>query len=83
MRKGKDMIKWAIKKYIIGKVNSLLASRKGEVDKVGSTLSVWIGRLERILACLKSMLAKLDDGKLDSEEVDQAVADVEAVIKEW
>ena len=77
------MIKWAIKKYIIGKVNSLLETRKGDVDKVGSILTLWIGRLERILACLRSTLAKLDDGKIDGEEVDQAVADVEAVIKEW
>ena len=77
------MIKWAIKKYLIGKVNSLLENRKGDVDKVGGTLSLWIGRLERILRCLKSMLAKVADGKIDSEEADQAVADVEAVIKEW
>lgn len=29
------------------------------------------------------MLAKLDDGKIDSEEIDQTIAEVEKVIKEW
>lgn len=29
------------------------------------------------------MLAKLDDGKIDSEEIDQTVAEVEQVIAEW
>ena len=47
------------------------------------TLTIWIGRLERILACLRATLAKLDDGKIDAEEIDQAIADVEEVIRGW
>ena len=77
------MIKWAIKKYIIGKVNGLLATYKSNVDGVAKTLSLWIGRLERILACLRATLAKLDDGKIDADEIDEAVADVEEVIRGW
>ena len=77
------MIKWGIKKYIIGKVNGLLADYKGNVDKASSTLTLWISRLERILSCLKSILAKLADGKIDGEEIDDAVAEVEALIKAW
>lgn len=77
------MIKWMLKRYIIGKVNGLLAAYKSNVDGVSKTLTIWIGRLERILACLRATLAKLDDGKIDAEEIDQAVADVEEVIKGW
>lgn len=77
------MLKWAIKKYIVGKVNDLLDQYKGDVDKVKDTLQVWIARLEKILSCFKSMLAKLDDGKIDADEIDQTVAEVEIVVKEW
>ena len=77
------MITWMIKKYIIGKVNGLLCKYKSNVDGVSTTLTVWIGRLERILSCLRATLAKLDDGRIDETEIDQAVADVEEVIKGW
>ena len=77
------MIKWAIKKYIIGKVNGLLATYKSNVECVAKTIHVWILRLENILACLKATLEKLNDGKIDEAEIDQAVADVEEVIKGW
>ena len=77
------MLKWAIKKYIVGKVNGLLDQYKGDVDKVKDTLQVWSSRLEKILSCFKSTLAKLDDGKIDADEIDQTVAEVEIVVKEW
>lgn len=77
------MIKWAVKHYLIGKINSLLETYKSNVDGVSTTLTVWIGRLERILACLRATLAKLDDGRVDETEIDQAVADVEEVIRGW
>jgi len=77
------MIKWAIKRYVVGKINDVLEKYRGDVDNVRDTLQVWIARLEKILSCFKSTLAKLDDGKIESEEIDQAVADVEEVIKGW
>ena len=77
------MIKWAIKKYVISKVNSLLDQYKDNIDKVKDTLQTWIARLEKILSCFKSTLAKLDDGKIDNEEIDQTVAEVEEVVKSW
>ncbi len=77
------MIKWAIKKYIVGKCNDLLDEYKNNVDKVKDTLQTWIARLEKILACFKSTLAKLDDGKIDADEIDQTVAEIEKVVKSW
>ena len=77
------MIKWAIKRYVISKVNSLLDEYKDNVGKVKDTLQTWIARLEKIIGCFKSTLAKLDDGKIDSDEIDQTVAEVEEVVKSW
>ena len=77
------MMKWIVKKVVVGKVNDLLDQYKDNVDKVRDTLKVWIARLEKILSCFKGLLAKLDDGKLDADEIDQAVAEVETVVKEW
>lgn len=77
------MIKWFVTKVIIGKVNDLLEQYSKDVNKVKDTLQVWIARLEKILSCFKSTLSKLDDGKIDSEEIDQTVAEIETVIKEW
>ena len=77
------MIKWFAKRYVIGMLNDLLDQYKDDVSKVRDTLQVWIARLEKILSCFKSMLAKLDDGKIDADEIDQTVAEVEQVIKEW
>ena len=67
------MIMWAVKKYVIGKVNKVLDQYKDNVDKMRDTLTVWIVRLEKVLSCFKGLLAKLDDGKLDNEEVDETI----------
>lgn len=77
------MIKWAIKKYLIGKVNEILEVNQDNVTKTKNTIDTWIGRLQRILDCLKSILAKLDDNKLDSQEIDDSVAEIENVVKQW
>ena len=77
------MIKWIMQKVIVGKINDLLDQYKDNVSKVRETLKVWIARLDKILFAFRSLLAKLDDGKIDSEEIDQTVAEVEQVIKEW
>lgn len=77
------MFEWIVKKVILGKVNDLLDEYKDNVDKIRDTIKVWIERLEKILAAFKSLLGKLDDNKIDSEEIDETVAEVEQVIKEW
>lgn len=77
------MIKWAIKKYLIGKVNEILEVNSTNVTNTKNKLDTWIGRLARILDCLKNILSKLDDNKLDSQEIDDSVADIEKVVKQW
>lgn len=75
----KKIITW----WLCRQVNSLLDQYKDNIDKVKDTLQTWIARLEKIIGCFKSMLAKLDDGKIDSDEIDQTVAEVEEVVKSW
>ena len=76
-------MKWIVKKVIVSKVNSLLDAYKGNVEKAKDTLKVWIDRLDKIITAFKSLLKKLDDNKIDSEEIDQTVAEIEEVIKSW
>lgn len=77
------MWKWIVQKVIVGKINDLLDQYKDNVSKVSETLKVWIARLDKILFVFRSLLEKLEDNKIDSEEIDQTVAEVEQVIKEW
>ena len=76
-------MKWLIKKYLIGKVNGLLDVNAENVTKTKNSLDTWIGRLARILNCLKQILSKFDDNKLDAQEVDDSVVEIEKVIKQW
>ena len=77
------MIKFVIKRYIVSKVNSLLDEYKDNVSKVKETLQKWISRIDKILFALRSLLSKLEDNQIDSDEIDQTVAEIEQVIKEW
>lgn len=77
------MVKFVIKRYVINKVNGLLDEYKDNVSKVKDTLQKWISRIDKILFALRSLLSKLEDNAIDSEEIDQTVAEIEQVIKEW
>ena len=77
------MLKWLAKKYAIGIVNDMLKNYAKNVDKTKETLKLWLQRLQSAVACLQSLLAKLDDGKIDTEEVDQAQEDILKLLKEW
>ena len=77
------MMKWLVKRVILGKVNDLLEVNQTNVVKVKNTIDTWVGRLQKILDCLKNILSKLDDNKLDSEEIDDSVAEIQKVVKQW
>ena len=77
------MIEWLIKKVILRKFNSMIDSNKESVEKIRSTLLVWISRIEKITGCLKSLLAKLEDNKIDSDEVKATASEINQLVKEW
>lgn len=77
------MFTWFVKKVVCGKVNDLLDEYKDNVSKVKETLQKWISRIDKILFALRSLLSKLEDNQIDSDEIDQTVAEIEKVIAEW
>lgn len=77
------IVKWFAKRYVIGMLNDMLEQYKDNVSKVRDTLKTWIARLDKILFTARSLLEKLEDNKIDSEEIDQTIAEVEQVIAEW
>ena len=77
------MIDWIVKRVICGKVNDLLKKYKGNVAKFRETLKSWLWRIQKVTACLESLLAKLDDGEINSDEVKQATEEVTTLIKDW
>lgn len=69
------------KRYAIGAINDLLERNRRDVAKISETISIWTGRLERVLACLKRINARVSDGKLESGEVDDSLKEIEALVK--
>lgn len=77
------MIKYLIRKWIIGKLNKLLDQYKDNVLKVRNTLTSWITKLELVVSALKRVLTRVDDNKLTDDEIDETIEDIEKIIKEW
>lgn len=77
------MIEWIVKKVVCGKVNGLLSEYKENVAGVKNTLNVWIIRIKAILQCLESLLKKLDDNELSPDEVKEATAEIQKLVKAW
>lgn len=83
---GKTMntfLKWVAKKYVVSMANDLLDKYKEDVNGALNTLNMWIGRLERVLNTLRCIAAKLDDGKIDANEMEESIEHVSALVKEW
>lgn len=77
------MIKYLLRKWIIGQLNKLLDQYKDNVLKVRNTLNSWITKLELIVTALKRVLTRIEDNQLDDTEIDDTVEDIENIIKEW
>lgn len=69
------------KRYAIGAVNDLLDRNRGDVAKISETISIWTGRLERVLDCLKRINERVSDGRLESGEVDDSLKEIEILVK--
>ncbi len=79
----KSIIIRIAKRYIIKTVNELLEDNRENVATVTKTINVWIERLSKILDCLKRINARVSDGKLEDEEVETSISEVEKLIKEF
>ena len=77
------MIEWIVKKVIVRRINKLLDSKRQGVEVVRSKVGLWLDRVRRVVSCLESLSAKLDDNKLDAAELKEAGAEITATIKAW
>ena len=75
--------KWVNSRIVLKKLNGLLKEYSKDVDKVRDILDLWIGRIERLLNYLKSLMDKIDDGVLDEGEMESAIDDAKELVKEW
>lgn len=77
------MLKWFVKRFLLSHINNLLERHEDDVSGVKETLKLWIARLDKILFLTRSMLDKLEDNIIDSDELEQTTHEIEEVIKAW
>ena len=75
------LVKWGVKKWVIGIVNTALDNYRESVVKARYTVGRYIGKAEALLSFLKSVDAKLADGKVTNEEADRLVEEATATAK--
>jgi hypothetical protein len=72
-----------LKGFIAKKLNKLLDGGEDGVQKARENVLLWTGRTEAVCGALKNLAAKLDDNKLTEAELEEAVAEVKALIDGW
>ena len=77
------MIIWLAKKYIISALNDLLEKYKDNVNVISDAIQLWITRLLVVIEELKKILARVSDGKIETDEVKDSVKEIESIIKNW
>lgn len=71
-----------VKSYAIGCVKDAVKSKKDKIVYWCARIGGWIAKCEAILAFLKSLKAKLEDGVLTDDEAKCAIRDAKTLAKE-
>lgn len=71
------------KKYVISAINDVLDKNKENVGKICEKINYWTTKLTIMIELLKKISARCSDGKIDDDEVQQTVADLEKIIKDF
>ena len=79
----KSLVISLAKKYIISAINDLLEKNKENVGYICGKISYWTTKLTIIIELLKKISSRCSDGKLEDEEVDKTVDEIETLIKEF
>lgn len=79
----KNFILWLAKKYVISAVNDTLVKYKDNVLKITSKITLWTERLEKIILQLKKINARVADGKITKEEIEESVSELDVLVKEF
>ena len=72
-----------LKKFILKTVNSTLGNNKASVDKARESVRMWTTRTRKVLECLESLEAKLEDNNIDDNELKAFVQEMQDLVKEW
>ena len=73
------LVKWGVKKWLVGVVNTALVTYKDKIDKARAFIAVAISKVEAVTAFLRSLDDKLADNKVTDEEADAAVKEAAAL----
>lgn len=79
----KSLVISLAKKYVISTINELLEKNKENVGYICEKINYWTTKLTVIIELLKKISSRCSDGKLEDEEVDQTVDEIEKIIKEF
>ena len=76
------LVKWGVKKWLVGVVDAALAKYNVNIDRVRAIVTTAIAKIEAVIAFLKSLDAKLADGKLTEQEADEIIAEAKKLAGE-
>ena len=76
------LVKWGVKKWLVGVVDAALAKYNVNIDRARAIVATAIAKVEAVIAFLKSLDGKLADGKLTEEEADEIVAEAKKLAGE-
>ena len=71
------------KKYVISAINDILDKNKENVGKICEKINYWTTKLTIMIELLKKISSRCSDGKIDDEEVQQTVVELENIIKDF
>ena len=71
------------KKYVISAINDVLDKNKENVGKICEKINYWTTKLTIMIELLKKINERCSDGKLEDEEVDKTVVELENIIKDF
>ena len=79
----KTFVLWLAKKYIVSAVNDTLVKYKDNVLKITSKITLWTERLEKIILQLKKINARVSDGNITKEEIEESMSELDVLVKEF
>ena len=79
----KSLVICLAKKYIISAINDLLEKNKSNVGYICEKINYWTTKLTIIIELLKKINARCSDGKIEDDEVDKTVEEIETLVKEF
>lgn len=76
------LVKWGVKKWLVGVVDNALAKYNTNIDRARAIVATAIAKIEAVIAFLKSLDGKLADGKLTEQEADAITDEAVKLAKE-